>query len=72
MQPKIEVTDDYNKTVYSSASLYPANSYSYSQPQIMRDFRVVQITLNPVQYITETQELKIQKQMEVEIEIKEE
>ena len=65
-----ETANDYNKTVYSSASLYPANSYSYSQPQIMRDFRVVQITLNPVQYIAETQELKIQKQMEVEIEIK--
>ena len=65
-----EIANDYNKTVYSSASLYPANSYSYSQPQIMRDFRVVQITLNPVQYIAETQELKIQKQMEVEIEIK--
>ncbi len=33
-------------------------------PQIIRDFRVVQITLNPVQYVAETQELKIQKQME--------
>lgn len=65
-----ETANDYNKTVYNSASLYPANSYSYSQPQIMRDFRVVQINLNPVQYIAETQELKIQKQMEVEIEIK--
>ncbi len=65
-----ETSFAYNRAAYSSASLYPANSYSYSQPQIMRDFRVVQITLNPVQYIAETQELKIQKQLEVEIEIK--
>ncbi len=65
-----EIASEYNKTAYHSASLYPANSYSYSQPQIIRDFRVVQITLNPVQYVAETQELKIQKQMEVEIEVK--
>ncbi len=27
-----EIASEYNKTAYHSASLYPANSYSYSQP----------------------------------------
>jgi hypothetical protein len=60
----------YNRAAYSSASLYPASSYNYSEPQVIRDFRVVQINLNPVQYLAETQELKIQKQLDIEIEIK--
>jgi len=64
-----EATLEYNRAAYRSSTLYPSSTYNYSQPQIIRDFRVVQISLNPVQYLADTQELKIYKNMEVKIEI---
>ncbi|MEN6444569.1 MAG: C25 family cysteine peptidase [Candidatus Cloacimonas sp.] len=65
-----ETALEHNRTAYKSSSLYPQSNYSYSQPQILRDFRVVQISLNPIQYIAANEEIKICKNMEVEISIK--
>lgn len=46
---------------------HPASSYGHSEAQILRDFRVVQISLYPVQYKASTQQLQICTEMTVEI-----
>ncbi len=66
---EMEKANSYNRTAYASSALYPANRYSYSQPQIMRDFRVVQINLFPVQCNAATGELEIVSDFDVQIDI---
>ncbi|MDY0151777.1 MAG: C25 family cysteine peptidase, partial [Candidatus Cloacimonas sp.] len=61
-----EAKGDYNLSAYSN-SLYPAKIYLYSPAQIIRDFRVVQLNLFPVQYDGATQSLRICSDMTVEI-----
>lgn len=58
---------EYNQQAYRSSGLYPANSYAHSSAQIIRDFRVVQLNLFPVQYDAANQELRISSEMTVEI-----
>jgi len=62
-----EKNNSYDRDAYSSSALYPATSFGYSQAQILRDFRVVQITLFPVQYNAAERKLQVWDDMTVEI-----
>jgi len=64
-----ERASNYNRAAYASSTAYPARRYEYSQPQIMRDFRVVQISLFPVQYNAATGELEIVSDFDIQIDI---
>ncbi|HNQ43235.1 MAG TPA: C25 family peptidase propeptide domain-containing protein, partial [Candidatus Cloacimonadota bacterium] len=46
-----------NSDYYSNGGSYPAQQIEYSDPMIMRDFRIVQIQINPFSYNATTQEL---------------
>ncbi|MDD4308782.1 MAG: C25 family cysteine peptidase [Candidatus Cloacimonetes bacterium] len=56
-----------NAAAYNSSSLYPSTNFAHSSAQIIRDFRVVQISLFPVQFDGATQSLRICDNMSVEI-----
>ena len=46
-----------NQDFYSSTGTYPSQQIEYSDPMILRDFRIVQIQINPFSYNASTQEL---------------
>ncbi|NQV19394.1 MAG: hypothetical protein HQ534_12735, partial [Armatimonadetes bacterium] len=48
-----------NNDFYSSAEIFPATITEIGEPAIMRDFRVVRVTVNPFQYDPEKKELSI-------------
>lgn len=58
---------DYNKAAYSTDEIYPNRLVEYSRPAIIRDFRVIQITVNPVQWHASTGELRVYDSMEINI-----
>lgn len=62
-----EQNHSYNQDAYRSSSLYPASTYGHSEAQILRDFRLVQISLYPVQYNAAAKELQVCREMTVEI-----
>lgn len=57
----------FNPDAYSSSVAYPVNRYEYGSPQILRDFRLVQLNLFPVQYLASSNELKVVEDFEIEI-----
>jgi hypothetical protein len=57
-------------TAYSDSGTYPVQSFACGQAQVIRDFRVVQLNLYPVQYLTESNELKITDSFDIEIRLK--
>ena len=56
-----------NEKVYNGNEPYPAEIISISEPQIMRDLRLVRVTIQPFQYFPETKELRIIKNADVRI-----
>jgi len=56
-----------NEKVYNGNEPYPAEIISISEPQIMRDLRLVRVTIQPFQYFPETKELRIIKNADVHI-----
>lgn len=65
--PEEETSKRCDVKAYTSSSSYPSVTFSHSSPQILRDFRVVQISLFPVKYVAAEQELKIAKEISVDI-----
>ena len=56
-----------NEKIYNSNEPYPSEIISISEPQIMRDLRLVRVTIQPFQYFPETKELRIIKNADVRI-----
>ncbi len=56
-----------NRAAYEGTGLYPQRIMQNSQPAIMRDFRVLQISINPVQWDAGAQELRVYDNIELEI-----
>ncbi len=54
-------------SAYRSNANYPAQSYGFSPAQIIRDFRVVQLNLFPVQYLAAANELRMISDFDIEI-----
>lgn len=48
-----------NSQYYSSGGAYPAATVEYSDPMILRDFRIITIQINPFTYDRSTQELSV-------------
>ena len=48
---------------YSSNTIFPAEIAEIDEPAIMRDFRIVNVTINPFQYNPQTKELRIIKNL---------
>lgn len=65
--PEEESAKSFDAKAYTSTQVYPALSYTNSSAQVMRDFRVVQISLYPVKYNAAGQELKVAGEISVDI-----
>ncbi|MCK9557674.1 MAG: C25 family cysteine peptidase [Candidatus Cloacimonadaceae bacterium] len=48
-----------NTQYYSSGGQYPAAAVEYSDPMILRDFRIITLQVNPFSYNAESQELTV-------------
>jgi hypothetical protein len=58
---------DVAQSVFETNAWYPAEPVALSAPMIFRDFRVVQVTLYPVQYNPVTHELRTYSDLDVEL-----
>jgi len=56
-----------DENYYLNGSVYPENIVSLSEPAIMRDFRIVTVTINPFIYNPATSTLTIIENMEIEV-----
>ncbi|MBD3168763.1 MAG: T9SS type A sorting domain-containing protein [candidate division Zixibacteria bacterium] len=71
--PHIEGEDNhaqpfaFNETVYNSNTFYPEQLVSASDPVIMRDFRGVTVTVNPVQYNPVTRQLRVYTDIDFDV-----
>ncbi len=54
-----------NESFYSGRSIFPADIVQVGEPAIMRDHRVVTVTVNPFQYDPAAKELRIIKNIEL-------
>ncbi|MCF7793307.1 MAG: T9SS type A sorting domain-containing protein [Candidatus Cloacimonetes bacterium] len=57
------INDDF----YRSSEVFPTQIAEVGQPAILRDLRVVNVTINPFQYNAATNELVVYSQVEVEL-----
>jgi len=53
---------------YKHGNVFPEQVVQIGEPAIMRDFRVVRLTVNPFQYNPQTKELKIYRNMKIKVE----
>ena len=53
---------------YSNGNNFPQNITRIGKPVIMRDYRVVNVTINPFSYNPQTKELTIYQNVEIEVE----
>lgn len=64
-----ESTRGFSKSedFYKSRALYPENDLVYSDPMILRDFRIITLQVNPFIYNAGTKQLTIRQNMEIEV-----
>lgn len=55
----------FDSAAYSADALYPAETWSVTEPMIMRDVRLVQLVLQPVRYNPATGELRVARRLRV-------
>jgi len=56
-----------NADYYASGSLYPQAAVEYSDPVILRDFRIINIQVNPFSYDPQTQELIVRQSVDLRV-----
>ena len=56
-----------NADYYSEGALYPEAAIEFSDPQVMRDFRVITIQINPFSYNPQTSELIVRETVDFRI-----
>ncbi|OYD15174.1 hypothetical protein CH330_06495, partial [candidate division WOR-3 bacterium JGI_Cruoil_03_51_56] len=56
-----------NEKRYSTNAFYPSESFRKSDPMIMRDFRLVQLVLQPARFNPVTGELRMARRLKVEL-----
>ncbi|HQQ68211.1 MAG TPA: C25 family cysteine peptidase, partial [Candidatus Cloacimonadota bacterium] len=56
-----------NEAFYSSTENYPSAALEYSDPVILRDFRLVTIQINPFSYNASTQELTVHQNIQLRV-----
>ncbi|MDD4224297.1 MAG: C25 family cysteine peptidase [Candidatus Cloacimonetes bacterium] len=62
--PKSFVIDS---NYYANGPIYPASLVEYSDPMILRDFRIVNVQVNPFSYDPQTQELTVNHNLDLRI-----
>ena len=65
-QPQIK-TFIKDEKFYSSEEVFPQNVVEIGTPAIMRDFRVVNVTVNPFQYDPQSKELRLIKNIDIAV-----
>ncbi len=68
-QTLAESTRNFSKSeaFYQSRALYPETGIDYSDPMILRDFRIVTLQVNPFIYDAGTKQLTIRQNIEIEV-----
>lgn len=56
-----------NSGFYASGQSYPQAAVQYSDPMILRDFRIVNLQVNPFSYDPQTQELTVRQSMDLRL-----
>jgi len=56
-----------NQAFYQGSATYPQETIRYSDPQILRDFRIVTLQVQPFAWDSATQELIIRDQMDIRL-----
>ena len=56
-----------NIDYYSSGGAFPATTVEYSEPMILRDFRIITIQVNPFSYNAATNELTVYDHMQLRV-----
>ncbi|MCB5271238.1 MAG: C25 family cysteine peptidase [Candidatus Cloacimonetes bacterium] len=56
-----------NIDYYNSGGLYPASAVEYSDPMILRDFRVITIQVNPFSYNASANELTVYEHIQLRV-----
>ena len=56
-----------NEKVYLGNDPFPSEIITISEPQILRDLRLVRVTIQPFQYFPETKELRIIKNADIRV-----
>ena len=70
---KVSLNDDYNEIpytfgeIYNKDSFYPGDITQLSAPYILRDFRGINLQINPVQYNPVSGKVKVYCSLEVEV-----
>jgi hypothetical protein len=54
-----------DEAFYNSGDVFPGRVVEIGEPAIMRDFRIVNVTINPFQYDPRTKELRIVKNVDI-------
>lgn len=67
VNPYLEEGEDFDLTAYSQEGVYPARLLEYSEPSVLRDFRIIQISLFPIQYDAGNRSLRISEDIDVTI-----
>ncbi|MCW3985479.1 MAG: C25 family cysteine peptidase [Candidatus Bathyarchaeota archaeon] len=68
---KTSIADRQNQEIYSSSDPFPSALFSQASEQYVRGYRILLLTLHPVQYIPKTGELSYFETMTVTINLKE-
>jgi hypothetical protein len=64
---RVDQTCERKAEIYNSDAWYPPNPAQISEPMILRDFRVVMVTLYPVQVNPVTRQARIYRRLEVNV-----
>ncbi len=59
-----------DEAFYTNGDVFPGRVVEIGEPAIMRDFRVVNVTINPFQYDPRTKELRIVKNVDIVVNTK--
>jgi hypothetical protein len=57
----------YNRSFYAGSETYPSRLVEYSAPSIMRDFRIIQVNIYPVQYQSGSKQILVYEDIDVTI-----
>lgn len=66
-QDQSDVPFSKNEIIYSQDKFFPENLAQAAEPAIMRDLRLVQITLSPVQYNPVRRQLRVYRDLSVRV-----
>ncbi|MFO7659912.1 MAG: C25 family cysteine peptidase [Candidatus Cloacimonadaceae bacterium] len=56
-----------NEAYYRSNEIYPQETISYSDPQILRDFRIITVQVQPFAYNPLTSELEVREEVDIRL-----